>query len=70
VPGGTGKFNTFSNVTFWGAGTASQQGIYASLFGTLTKIADRNTPIPGGTGPYSRRQNDDRESHSSRSSAH
>jgi hypothetical protein len=64
IPAGSGTFTSFTNsgvptdpcisggnVTFWGAGTG-QQGIYASLFGTLTKIADLNTSIPGGTGKF------------------
>jgi hypothetical protein len=67
IPGGTGTFTSFNpgltalpvdpcvsggNVTFWGAGTGGQQGIYAALFGSLTKVADQNTAIPGGTGNF------------------
>ena len=63
IPGGSGTFTSFNpgltaippdpcisngNVSFWGAGIG-QQGIYATLFGKLTKIADLNTTIPGTT---------------------
>jgi hypothetical protein len=65
IPGGTGTFTSFNpvgspgdpyrsggNTVFWGAGIG-QQGIYATLFGTLTKVADLNTAIPGDTHHYS-----------------
>ena len=66
IPGGTGSFTSFSpspalppnpcisfgNVAFFGAGSGGQQGIYAVLAGTLTKIADLNTAIPNGTGNF------------------
>jgi hypothetical protein len=63
IPAGGGTFIAFNpgltslppspcvsngNVTFWGAGVG-QQGIYATLFGKLTKVADLNTTIPGST---------------------
>jgi hypothetical protein len=67
IPGGTGSFIAFKpatsnippdpcmsagNVTFWGEGSSGQQGIYAVLYGTLAKIVDRNTAIPGGNGNF------------------
>jgi hypothetical protein len=64
IPGGTGTFTSFNpvgepgdpyrsagNTVFWGAGIG-QQGIYASLFGTLTRIADLTTAIPGVTDKF------------------
>jgi hypothetical protein len=66
IPAGSGTFTSFNpgltdippdpcisngNVTFWGAGVG-RQGIYATLFGKLTKVADQNTAIPGGTGNF------------------
>ena len=66
IPGGSGRFTNFipqdplapgdpwisaGNVAFWGAG-AGQQGIYALRYGVLGKVADLNTPIPGGTGHF------------------
>src|SRR5215471_10810753 len=44
-------YRSAGNGVFWGAGI-DQQGIYASLFGTLTRIADLNTGIPGVTGKF------------------
>jgi len=42
-----------SNVVFWGVGAGGQQGLYASWGETnLVKVADTNTPIPGGTGRF------------------
>jgi hypothetical protein len=61
VPGGSGNFINFwsypgisgTNVVFDAEGTSSQQGYYAAINGgALTKIADTNTPIPGGTGDF------------------
>jgi hypothetical protein len=39
-------------VAFEGQGAGSQDGIYISKDGKLTTIADKNTPIPGGTGNF------------------
>ncbi|HEX7184173.1 MAG TPA: hypothetical protein VF756_20260 [Thermoanaerobaculia bacterium] len=62
VPGGSGNFNSFgpsvalhgNDLVFIGGvqdffGTHSQQGVYALLSGSLVRIADLNTTIPGGT---------------------
>jgi hypothetical protein len=49
-------YRSAGNTVFWGAGIDQQniytEGIYASLFGTLTKIADLTTAIPGVTGKF------------------
>lgn len=59
IPGGTGNFLTFGladpsidggNVVFYGTGSDGQTGIYTDIGGTLSIVADENTPIPGGTG--------------------
>ena len=60
IPGGTGNFTSFfssvalnnGNVQFVGFGTGSQWGIYNDVGGTLHLIADKNTPIPNGTGNF------------------
>ena len=60
IPGGTGNFDRFgslaldeNNVAFQGYGAGSdQRGIYISRNGSLQVVADRNTPIPGGTGNF------------------
>lgn len=60
IPGGTGTFTStpmesfFGNtVVFVGTGT-NQRGIYTGsvMGGSLSVVADRNTPIPGGTGNF------------------
>lgn len=61
IPGGTGNFTSFSlisppllrdgKVVFGGSGI-EQQGIYIGVGGSLNVVADRNTPIPGGTGNF------------------
>jgi hypothetical protein len=63
IPGGTGNFVRFadvsisgSTVVFLGFGTNDvERGIYAgsTASGTLTRVADRNTPIPNGSGNFS-----------------
>ena len=65
IPGGTGNFTAFfsigppiipaidgSNVAFFGAGSGGQQGIYESVGGVASRIADTATAIPGGTGLF------------------
>jgi hypothetical protein len=67
IPGGSGNFITFSppspitppnpiisgdNVAFFGSGSGNQQGVYAKISGSLTKVADTNTAIPGGIGNF------------------
>ncbi len=66
VPHTTGKFTRFSipslndgNVAFIGydfngSGSGGQEGIYTNIRGSLKVVADRNTPIPGGTGKFYR----------------
>src|SRR5207249_3517763 len=64
LPGNIDHFTTFAsgsqapfaqisdtNVVFFGAGSSSQ-GIYAMMGGTLLKIADTSTAIPGGSGMF------------------
>jgi hypothetical protein len=65
IPDGVGEFTGFgkistgprqapsiggSSIAFYGEGSGGQQGIYAEIDGTLTRIADTNTAIPGGGG--------------------
>ncbi|MGF1641987.1 MAG: choice-of-anchor tandem repeat NxxGxxAF-containing protein [Rhodospirillales bacterium] len=59
IPGGTGTFTQFNgpslsggSVAFLGVGSGRQEGIYSTVGGTLNVVADRNTPIPGGTGTF------------------
>jgi hypothetical protein len=66
IPEGTGTFNNFSffgtgiedgRLAFRGSevlppSTFLQNGIYAFAEGNLLKIADKNTPIPSGTGNF------------------
>src|SRR3989442_1401245 len=67
IPSGSGNFTAFTPpnpitppspiisgdiVAFFGAGSGGQEGIYASLSGALTKIANTATAIPGGTGNF------------------
>lgn len=60
IPGGTGNFTTIAfpvslggdDVAFLGRGSSSQVGIYTSIGGTLSVVADLSTPIPGGTGNF------------------
>ena len=40
------------NVAFWGGGGELTEGIYAELGSSLHKVADQNTPIPGGSGNF------------------
>jgi YVTN family beta-propeller protein len=61
IPGGTGNFTNFAffgngieagRLAFRGNGASSQAGLYAYASGSLVKIADTNTAIPGGTGNF------------------
>ena len=59
IPTGTGTFTDLghgeisgSNVVFYGTGSNSQKGIYLWNGTALSKVADLNTPIPGGTGNF------------------
>jgi hypothetical protein len=59
IPGGSGNFNSVfgaplsgSDVAFGGAGPAGQQGVYFFNGSVLSRVADLNTPIPGGTGNF------------------
>lgn len=65
IPGGSGSFTGFTrpglapsptisgnNVAFYGESSGGQQGVYASINGSLTRIADTTTAIPGGTGSF------------------
>lgn len=66
IPDGTGTFNNFSffgngiedgRLAFRGSevlppDTFLQNGVYAFAEGNLLKIADKNTPVPSGTGNF------------------
>lgn len=60
IPGGNGTFTSLDflpalsggNVAFTGFGSSGQGGIYLFDGGVLTRVADRNTPIPGGSGDF------------------
>jgi hypothetical protein len=60
IPGGSGNFTGFAaflsisggTVAFGATGSGTQQGIYTGSGGPLTRIADTNTPIPGGFGNF------------------
>jgi hypothetical protein len=62
IPGGVGNFVAFgapvfdgTTVAFWAPGLcfcSSQIGVYASTGGSLQKLADSNTPIPGSVGNF------------------
>jgi len=56
LPGGTGNFTNAhepclddGNVAFAGSGNDQQWGFYTNLGGSLSAVADTNTPVPGGT---------------------
>lgn len=62
IPNGTGSFTSFGHfrctidngtVAFPGQGSGGQEGVYTGNGSTLTRIADTNTPVPGGTGSFS-----------------
>jgi hypothetical protein len=55
IPGGTGNFTWFGlpaiddgRVAFVGQDVNGRQGIYTDWTGTLERIVDTNTPVPGG----------------------
>lgn len=61
IPGGTTKFGGFRQVGFDGStvafsvpipATTTDQGIYRYANGTLTRVVDTSTPVPGGTGNF------------------
>lgn len=65
IPGGSGNFGFFGNMTssprdhndnavFYAndAGNFSQEGIYTDFSGSLSVVADLNTPVPDGTGTF------------------
>jgi hypothetical protein len=60
IPNGTGNFTIFgtvpdisgANVAFYGEGSSSQAGIYRSVGGVLSRVADRTTAVPGATGTF------------------
>lgn len=62
IPDGVGNFTGFSSgarvgisasgIAFSGFGSSSQQGIYTTIGGGLSKVVDRNTQTPEGTGTY------------------
>lgn len=59
VPGSTGNFSSnFGNVSLsngkmvFSMGSGNQTGIYLYRGGVLQVLADKNTPIPGGTGNF------------------
>jgi uncharacterized repeat protein (TIGR01451 family) len=39
-------------IVFRGTGSAGEHGVYKEVGGVLHVVADRNTPIPGGTGTF------------------
>ena len=59
IAGGTGNFTGLhapsyngNYVTFFGTGSAGQQGIYTNPPGPLIRLADLTTAIPGGSGNF------------------
>jgi hypothetical protein len=59
IPGGPGTFTSFSylaveneQVAFVGGGTAAWHGVYLAGPGGIGLVADKNTPIPDGTGNF------------------
>ena len=59
IPNGTGNFTGFGllalsggNVTFHGVGSSGQGGIYLFNGSALSRVADKNTAIPNGTGNF------------------
>ncbi len=59
VPGGTGTFTDFGYLSFDGTavvfgadGDGPQRGYYTTAGGPLRVSADRNTPMPGGSGNF------------------
>ncbi|MEZ6117748.1 MAG: hypothetical protein R3C28_14425 [Pirellulaceae bacterium] len=63
IPNGIGNFRVLNHpylsdeiVAFEGRGENGQEGIYATYLdgGTLTRVADLNTPVPMGDGNFSK----------------
>jgi hypothetical protein len=59
IPDGVGTFMSISfpavgegGVAFHGRGSGGQQGIYLFDGATLSRVVDRNTPIPGDSGTF------------------
>ena len=60
IPGGSGNFDFFGPspsfndeyVAFMGGNFSGQQGIYTNTGGSLNRVADTNTAIPGGQGNF------------------
>lgn len=62
IPDGSGTFffSPFSertsvhgqNIAFVATGAGDQEGVYAEIGGVLDVVADRSTPIPGGSGAF------------------
>jgi hypothetical protein len=60
IPGGTGNFTVAPTdpctsgdaVAFVGNGSSGQQGVYLSIAGALSTVADTHTAIPGGFGNF------------------
>lgn len=62
IPGGSGNFTVFNfgqkhaldgtDVAFIGSGSSGQAGVYTAVGGTLSVVADLNTPVPGGSGNF------------------
>lgn len=60
IPSGSGNFTTLrdpalddGNVVFLGNGADEQRGVYAFFNGSLQRISDQSTAVPGGTGSFS-----------------
>ncbi|MBX9789437.1 MAG: hypothetical protein K2Y37_11025 [Pirellulales bacterium] len=61
IPGGTGSFTSLGSasidhgrVVFVGSGAGGQTGIYEYYNGQLTMRVNQSTPIPGGTGGFTK----------------
>ncbi len=60
IPGGNGNFVynvkplsvSSDNMAFVGQGASGQEGIYFDDGSSLSKIVDKNTPVPGGLGTF------------------
>jgi hypothetical protein len=60
IPGGAGAFTGVTDpdfdgghFAFFGMGSSSQQGVYLTTpAGSVSRIADRTTPVPGGSGTF------------------
>jgi len=60
IPGGTGNFSSLNsdlagrngNIAFFAVGANRASGIYAFTGGSLVRVADTTTPLPGGSGHF------------------